>query len=338
MNPHRLAVFAILLISLVWLAGCAADPVLTPLQTATAGEMPPQTTLKPYATITPSATATPLPPGTATPLPSPTATPRTHVVALNETFGSIALRYGITIEMVQNANPDVDPYVLKVGQTLIIPAGAPMPTEQYPTPTPVAVTLSEVQCAPDSEGGLWCFLSARNQQAIDLESISALVRLGGKGSSETTTRMAYAPLNLLKSGERMPLGVYFNVDELNALPFGAPYSASAELTSALPLSPGSSRYLPLELSNQVTDPRADGLSAEVSGDLSLAPTEGDPVPAQTIWAAAAAYDAQDRLIGFRRWENQSALNPGETLFFRLRVYSIDQRRIDRVEILYEAMP
>ncbi|MBL8092994.1 MAG: LysM peptidoglycan-binding domain-containing protein [Anaerolineales bacterium] len=83
---------------------------------------------------------------TSTPTaPRPTAT--VHVVAPGDTLGSIAVRYGVSLEDLMAANNLTDPDVLTVGQTLAVPIGGlePTPTEPPPdvpttTPIPTATT------------------------------------------------------------------------------------------------------------------------------------------------------------------------------------------------------
>ena len=62
-----------------------------------------------------------------------------HVVAPDETLSSIAERYGISIDLIRAANPDIPAGsdVIQVNQSLIIPLGTPQPTV-VPTPNPNA--------------------------------------------------------------------------------------------------------------------------------------------------------------------------------------------------------
>ena len=76
----------------------------------------------------------------------PTAT--VHVVAPGDTLGSIAVRYGVSLEDLMAANNLTDPDVLTVGQTLAVPIGGldPTPTEpapDIPTTTPIATATTD---------------------------------------------------------------------------------------------------------------------------------------------------------------------------------------------------
>lgn len=83
----------------------------------------------------------------------PTAT--VHTVVPGDTLGTIAVRYGVSLEDLMAANNLVDPNILSVGQTLMIPIGGlePTPTEppaDVPTTTPIPSATPDAD-APDPE-------------------------------------------------------------------------------------------------------------------------------------------------------------------------------------------
>lgn len=73
----------------------------------------------------------PSPTAIAEPTPPP-AQGTVHVVKEGEVLGDIAIRYGVTVEAIVEANKLADPNKLQVNQELIIPP----PPNQEPTPTP----------------------------------------------------------------------------------------------------------------------------------------------------------------------------------------------------------
>jgi LysM repeat protein len=84
-------------------------------------------------TVFQSATATP----TVLPTATPTATPVTHVIQAGESLSGIAVRYGVPVEALAEANGITDPNVISVGQVLVIPGPTPIPTATVlPTATP----------------------------------------------------------------------------------------------------------------------------------------------------------------------------------------------------------
>lgn len=137
---------AFLLLALVLLAAVSQRllwPILMPVWPAVVAELgtptvAPTRTALPTETVTPSPSATP----TITSTPTETPTPVVHVVASGDNPGSIALKYGLTIEQVMAANDIRDPRSLRLGQELIIPpiwtpVGSLPRVEVGPTSTPM---------------------------------------------------------------------------------------------------------------------------------------------------------------------------------------------------------
>jgi len=93
-------------------------------------------------------------PRRAVPSPNPTPTPnpspsepgtKTYTIKQGDTLYSIAQKYNITVQALQEANTGLsDPLTLQVGKTIVIPSGTspnpsptpspPPPSEQYPLP------------------------------------------------------------------------------------------------------------------------------------------------------------------------------------------------------------
>ena len=67
--------------------------------------------------VTPSTASTARPARPATP-----ARPRTHTVVAGETAVGIARKYGVTLSALKEANPDINPDRIRVGQVLNIPS------------------------------------------------------------------------------------------------------------------------------------------------------------------------------------------------------------------------
>lgn len=66
-----------------------------------------------------------------------------HTIKKNDTIGSLAKQYGVTIQAIKDANPDVRPKALKIGAKLIIPP----PTAQ----TQSSATVTELPVPPGGE-------------------------------------------------------------------------------------------------------------------------------------------------------------------------------------------
>jgi len=318
----------ILWVAALWVSGCSpssARPLeFTPSATR-AGTL--VAFLGPTPTVTPSPTSA----ATLTPLPTATPTPRTHVVRRNQDLWGISLLYGVTLDDLIRANPDINPRAMSVGAELSIPAPLYTPTidpDNPPLPTPVNLGLDVPNCHIGAGGGVWCFSSARSQQEFSIEGLTAVIRLYDQKSGEIQSQTAYPPLNLLPPGGSLPLAAYFPP------PAAQIFEASIELVSALPVPPEGNRYLALTIEDAQKKINLDGLSAEVVGELALSDLQAT---AALVSVAAVAYDQTGQVVGIRLWESENPLAAGQVLEFRLFVYSAGAP-IARVAVMAEAIP
>lgn len=310
------------LVAVLLLTACSSTVFSpTPIPSLPAG------TLIPYHTGTPTPTrpaATQIP---ASPSPTLSPTPFTHEVRPGEVFSAVAARYGLTVEELHAANPDVLLSPFLVGQVLVIPGQQGFtPTPQPPTPTPLPVENSTPTCLADAAGGAWCFLLVHNRLEESLENLSALLELTDATGRVVATVTANGLLNLLPGGASLPLAVY--VPQVSP-----PLLARVLDLHALPVPADDTRYLPVRLEDANIQIASDGLSASVQGQILL---EGE-VPAGQVWAALTAYNAEGNVIGVRRWESLASIQPGVAGLLDGRVYSAGGK-IVRVEVLLEARP
>lgn len=106
----------------IWNSSGSAAPVVSP--TNQAGVTPAQAAL--YIKQPGEAVETPTPDAPHA-LPTPRNEAETYVVQPGDALGKIAQRYGITLDMLVEANGILNPDLLEVGVTLIIPAPKPGP-------------------------------------------------------------------------------------------------------------------------------------------------------------------------------------------------------------------
>ncbi len=315
-----------LLILLLPTAACSSTPLAASAPASNSAR-----TLTPFSTFTPTTAS---PDWTVTPLPNlqPTATPtpRSYTIRLGDTFSGIALYYGVTVNDLLLANPDVNPNALIVGQVVLVPAPKPQSegsTSANPTPTAVPLAYSNPDCYPSLEGGVWCFLLVRNESANPIENMTAVIHVAGVESGQVYTQTATPPLDLILAGGSLPLVAYFPA------PMPQVFQASAELTTAFYVPAGDTRYLPARIESTSNQVAPNGLTAAVNGSLVI---EGS-TPASLVWVVATAYDAAGYVVGVRRWESTQALAPGQPLGFSFNVYS-SAGTITRVELSLEARP
>ena len=280
-------------------------------------------TLLPYVTRTPSSTPE-QPDGLVisfdTPVPSPT--PFIYEVQAGETMLGIAERFGVSVEALRTANPDVYPNSMSIGTELLIPGDSDNPTDA-PSPTPVPVPVEQIECYPTADSGLWCFVLIHNDTYVMLENLSAQVTLVDANGQEFLSAQALSPLNILPPDATLPLTVYF--------PPKIPSDAKpiVQILSAIRLFHDDARYLSATTQNTLVQVDSSGRSARVSGTVLLT---GDDESASLIWVVAVAYDEHGRIVGVRRWESENG-----ALQFEFDVSSL-AGRIQDVDFIVEARP
>ncbi len=291
-----------LLLGLMVLTGCSpinqteqsVSAQLTPWHTATA--------ISTLPIETPEAQA-------STSTPAPTPTPTIHIVTLGETISSIALRYGLDMNTLLAANPEIDPYSLIVGDQVIIQAGN-VQVQIGGLSEPLALDVSKPECSRTPEGGLWCFAVLTNPLDEAASNLAVTFKASNASSEEIASHTAPAILNKLDPGETLPASVYF------AGPLPAVINVTASLAFAFPASQSGKTFISVDTGSPVIE--ISGRLAKVTGE---AVTAADPGKTVDVWVAALAYDINGNLVGMRRVENRVSLEEGKGLNFDLYVYS-----------------
>lgn len=260
-----------------------------------------------------------------TPLPSPT--PFTYTVKSGDTISSIALKFGVSMEDLQAANPEISPNTMSIGQVIKIPSNPDNPSGE-PTPTPAPFTVRQIACHPTSDQGMWCFVLTHNDLPDFLENVSAQITLVDENNAAIASQTALLPLNILPPDTSLPLTVYFLPD------VPATAKPQVQILTAIRLLPTDERYLPATVNNTLVQIDADGLSARITGQV-LMPAGAKN--ASRVWVAATAYDEEGGVVGVRRWEWDQGLAAGGSLPFDFMVSGIGGR-ISRVDFAVEARP
>jgi len=247
---------------------------------------------------------------TATPVltPTPSPTPIIYVVQPGDTLYGIALKYGVSVSALQEANGITDPTLLQVGQELVIPA--PGPAEEaprLPTPTPLPLLVQGFGCAASAVGSLTCIGEVVNPQPHPMRNVQVQIVLRDEGGRELGAGVAGTGLDIVVSGGRSPFAIVFNT-----LPPG--YArAEARVVRAEPTQEPGNRYGPVELVR--SEGKAEGADFVVRGQVRNA----DAVPMRRINVVVAVYDGQDRLLGFRQVVfSEEPTGPGMTRDFEVR--------------------
>jgi len=309
---------------LLFEGGCSSAP---------SGSAQPTVTLRPLPLAGPSATLAQRTP-TVRPLPTtgPSPTPFSHVVSANETLLSIASRYGLTLEALQAANPGINPRLLTIGQTLVIPGpeGTPDPLAGA-VATPVPLSLSGVRCFRLVTATTTCLLAARNAATRPpIEGMVALVTLLDASGRPVATRPAYPVLNRLAPGGTVVLVADFPAETREW------FQAEASLDTAFEADPADGRFSDVILTRATQDPAPDRRSWRVSGAARLASEPASGVVRATI--VLAALDSAQQVVGFAIWEPESPLSAAEDSPFELTVYSLGPPIADTVLLTEAQLP
>jgi LysM repeat protein len=289
----------------------SSDAVLTPFQSPT----PSETHLVPL-----SAVATP------TNLPTPTPTPIVYTIVKGDTMLGIALRNGISLEELQAANPEVNPRLLSVGTDLIIPLGEIIPSSPM-TATPIPVDIAGTECylVPD---GSSCFTLVNNERGRDLENLTARVLLYDDSGGIIAEGTAISALNKLPAGAKLPLVIFFSGS------FPGDIRANASILSAQLVPKNDGRYLNAWLEVEEIELAEESLQAKIIGTYGL-PKKSRP--GRIIWIVGVAYDGSGNVVGLRKIEQFSPLEPGMNQEFTIEVYSMGPN-IAEIEAFIEIMP
>jgi LysM repeat protein len=250
-----------------------------------------------------------------------------YMVKAGDNLSQIAERFGVYLDDLQSANPDVTAENLPVGTVLKIPSYLQNPSGEL-TPTPEPVAVREIDCHPTAQRAMWCFVLVHNDYSSFLENISAQVTLLDARGQMVASQTAFLPLNILPPNTALPLFVFFAPD----IPADA--NPRVQILTAIHLSPNDERYLPATLQNILVEINWSGRSAEVSGQVSLPDGSKD---ARLVWVAAVAYDSAGGVVGVRKWESNTVLKSTASLPFKFMISSL-ARQIDHVEVVVEARP
>jgi LysM repeat protein len=286
-NTHMRRLILLFLL-VAWVSACAEASPIPPTRPATqlSGE------LTPFVSSTPSRTSTLLPPAATIALtPIPTATPFTHMIERGDTMLGIAIRYGLTLEQLQAANPGVDPGFLVIGNALIIPIEG-LASNEIPQPTPLPVPWTAPRCYASADDGLWCFIVVTNNQSNAIENISAWISLYDEQGNLLSGRAAVPPLNKLPSAASMPLVAFFDA------PLPGEPQPQGQLLTALAVEDVNARYLDAEVRLGSVEIAEDGTSAAVQGQV-LVPEGSSP---STVWIVLTAYDDGGEVVGMRKFD------------------------------------
>jgi hypothetical protein len=275
--------------------------------------------LTPFVTLTPSLTTIPQQVNTQSNVATPTPTLQVYKVKKDELGSTIALRYGITLQMLQSSNPGVDLNFLKENQELIIPPTQKTPVPDLSSPTPAVLLVKDIACYPASEGAGWCIAALKNDLPDAVMYITGEFVL--KGANQSWQKPFTALINKLPPGNQIPVFALFDA------PFPYPYQVSLLIHTGIGQAP-SNLGEKLEILDQKIMIDPDGLVSKIEGKIRIT----DPKSKQ-IAIIAAGY-SEGKPAGIRRLELFTEKSSEGILPFQIWLYSIGPP-FDQVEIFVE---
>lgn len=311
-------------------AGLVVAALATGCQARESTSPSPTASLEPYASASPSPTATAwaavVLPATET---GPSPTPFVHIVQKGDTLLAIALKYGVQLDQLLAANPDIDPHFLTVGQALNIPGPNGQPIQSLlPTSTPWALDVIDGRCFATPSGRTVCLATVAAPADTAVEAVSVQFSLVDASGSLITSQIAYAPLNLVPAGGIMPFMAEFESG------LGTAAGLQTVLRSAVPVADPTGRYLPASVEGASLVYSDDHRLVHVSGTVhvTLQDSQGGPWRQSLL---AMALDSQGSVIGFSKVQfDGEQSQPGDQPF-SMDVFSLGPAITD-VEIRAEA--
>lgn len=299
-GQFRALIFLGVLCCLLGLVGCGqvitrATPTPVPTSTPVPLQAP---TVRPTATpapYTPAPTSTP----TATP------TPIIYVIQRGDTLLDVAIKFGISVQALQDANGITDPRTLQINQELIIPREALTATgTPTATPTPLPFVVENVNLHYTPLGGLWCFGEIHNTTGTDLEQAGVTVILLDAAGKELARVQERIQVELIAPGGRAPFAAHFTAPPQSFASYSVvPWVGVRGYVG--------SYYRDLEVRDVVGAGERYAMYTLTGRVANVGPED-----ALGVVVTATLYDALGRVIGVRRGPPEHNVIPrgGETTF------------------------
>ncbi len=299
----------------ILVAGCARQA---------AGNLSPAT-LAVWMTPTPSATSTARPVALATATsPPPSPTPFTYTVRESDTLIGIAFRFGVTLDALRAANPQVDERFLSIGQALVIPL-AVASTPEAASATPYPLQVDAPRCFLQLGGAAWCVSGIRNPGQTPVTSILVEFTITDAQGAISRTTQVTPPLERLPAGGTLPVALFVG-SGLTQAP-----RAEARLVRAVAVADPSQNALPVEILDTSPQPLEGGLQLSLRARLSPEAATA----AGGIRALLVLYNSHDQIVGWHALDLKETWAIGEIHELRLRAYTLGEA-ISRHELILEA--
>jgi LysM repeat protein len=260
-----------------------------------------------------------------TPTLAPTPTPRTYTVREGDTLGSIAAKFGVTVDDLIKANPGVDPAALPIGQVLVIPVKPIGSETPQPTPTPVHLGIDPPYCYYQPSGGKWCLVLVSNPGSDPVSGIYLRFSLYPSVTADPSVSQEVAlPLTVLPAGRRTVAAVFFPPEEAQDEILRVELVSAVRTTEALGI-------LPLSVLKEDSRPLSEGVEVTVEFEIE----SEDAVSAKRLDAVLVILDSAGRPIGFRILRSEGEWPPGQAHTLTMNAFVL-AGRMDAYELILQA--
>ena len=234
----------------------------------------------------------------STPPPSPT--PHHYTIQENDTLLGVALQFGVELNDLRAANPQVDPQTLQIGQALQIPLPAHLRREQVLTQAEVVppLTIPAPRCYSIVPRGTVCLGRIDNTLAETVEHLTVTVELFNSLRQPIDKRTHTLEQMRIMPDQFAPYRVLFPETDLETIDHLVVTLTRGRAVNAL-----DTRFVPLTLEDEqvIVDDRA------YTVDLYLFNSSQYAVRPRVI---VTLVDADTQAIhGYRVWETLDTLAP-----------------------------
>ncbi len=308
------------------MAGAACAQAPSPAETPSPSPTLPLTL---YLSPAPSVSAgktRPAPVATLTPRPSPT--PFTYTIVEEDTLLTIAFRFGVTVDEIMAVNPGINPRILSIGTTVIIPLGEEGEAS-IPTATPVPLLVGAARCYRTAAAGLWCFIPVLNELPVGVAGVTGEISIYHPTGELYASVPVLPPLDVIPPRKVLPLYANFSP------PIPEGYFVRGRVTGAFLAAGGEDRGLLAQVVDLSLEALETGGVAGVQGQVVVGEEgEGEPALIGTLLVVAVAYSDRNEVVGLRLWEQKVEAEPGDRYPFEIQVYSLGPP-IAEVEVFAE---
>lgn len=243
--------------------------------------------------------------------PSPTleasSTPFIHVAQSGDTLLGIAIEYGVDLNALREANGNLDPRSLQIGQQLIIPDASSPISAAPATPTPLAMPLDLPTCYETPAMSLLCLGHVANTLDQPVERAVVTVQLFQDDGTVLLEKTANVEQTIIPAGHSAPYRVLFPSGWEG---YGGIVVVLRSATSAQKVD---ERFIAPVIENE--------RGALENGHYVVSATlrNADAQPAQALRVIVTLFGDNQQVVGYRVMQLDSALPAGASLPIQIAV-------------------